>query len=379
MSSSKNGDETEVRMRHSCIPMNLSNINEKLTKTQRAHIECTPFKWVMGISNNFSISSGLLWELVSRWDVHSRGFRVRDRIVPFTPVDVSFALGLPIVGKSLVVEEDQQCETLDLFKGADITINNIHKQLCYHKKKLVNFVRLYILLAFAEFYFPKIGNKVFTGFVKQLDDLDSLDAHSWGIAVYNFVVSSLCESSVVLKEGKNKAQRHLNGCAAILFSFPRVLNWPVISIQKKNIGKAFEKNMIIDRVVATKEELKYDIVNAALFEQEQQFVDVINYHRLVAENKDFKERIAILEYEVRMMKEARVNTPVEEEVVQDDRQLVNFITEDEVGTLAGDVEHNTPFNDDANVAENQLKSKSNMATRMRKKPMKRGKRTKLNL
>ncbi|KAI5421865.1 hypothetical protein KIW84_045345 [Lathyrus oleraceus] len=301
MTSSKNGDETEVRMRHSCIPVNLSSINEKLTKTQRAHIECTPFKWAMDISNNFSISGGLLWESVSRWDVRSRGFRVRDRIVPFTPVDVSFALGLYIV----------------------------------------------------EFYFPKIGNKVFTGFVKQLDDLDSLDAHSWGIAVYNFVVSSLCESSVVLKEGKNKAHRHLNGCAAIL--------------------------QIIDRVVATKEELKYDIVNAALFEQGQQFVDVIDYHRLVAENKDFKERITVLEYEVRMMKEARVNTPFEEEVVQDDRQLVNFITEDEVGTLAGDVGHNTPFNDDANVAENQSKSKSNMATRMRKKPRNRGKRTRLNL
>lgn len=123
MTSSKNGDETEVsnrhkfkllfvyiivvglhcwlikffhelkvRMRHNCIPMNLSSINEKLTKTQRAHIECTPFKWAMGISNNFSISGGLLWELVSRWDVRSRGFRVRDRIVPFTPVDVFFLL-----------------------------------------------------------------------------------------------------------------------------------------------------------------------------------------------------------------------------------------------------------------------------------------------
>ncbi|KAI5425049.1 hypothetical protein KIW84_031010 [Lathyrus oleraceus] len=282
MTSSKNGDETEVRMRHSCIPVNLSSINEKLTKTQRAHIECTSFKWAMDISNNFSISGGLLWELVSRWDVRSRGVRVRDRIVPFTPVDVSFALGLSIV--------------------------------------------------------------------------------------------------VVLKEGKNKAQRHLNGCAAILqiwafnhlslgkapavsrFSFPRVLNWP-----------------IIDRVVATEEELKYDIVNAALFEQGQQFVDVIDYHKLVDENKDFKERIAVLEYEVRMMKEARVNTPFEEEVVQDDRQLVNFITEDEVGTLAGDVGHNTSFNDDANVAENQSKSKSNMATRMRKKPRKHGKRTRLNL
>lgn len=55
-------------------------------------------------------------------------------------------------------------------------------------------------------------------------------------------------------------------------------------------------------MVATEEELKYDIVNAALFEQGQQFVDVINYHRFVAENKYFKERIAVLEYEVRMMK-----------------------------------------------------------------------------
>ncbi|CAL5197493.1 unnamed protein product [Lathyrus oleraceus] len=137
--------------------------------------------------------------------------------------------------------------------------------------------------------------------------------------------------------------------------------------------------MIIDIVVATEEELKYDIVNAALFEQGQQFVDVIDYHRLVAENKDFKALIAVLEYEVRIMKEARVNTPFEEEVVQDDRQLVSFITGDEVGTLAGDVGHNTPFNDDANVAKNQSKSKSNMATRMRKKPRKRGKRTILNL
>ncbi|XP_050908750.1 uncharacterized protein LOC127122455 [Lathyrus oleraceus] len=304
MTSSKNGDETEVRMRHNCIPVNLSSINEKLTKTQHAHIECTPFKWAMDISNNFSISGGLLWELVSRWDVRSRGFRVRDRIVPFSTVGVSFALGLSIVGKSLVVEEDQQCETLDIFKGTEVTINNIHKQLCYRKKKLVNFVRLYILLAFAEFYFPKTWNKVFTGFVKQLDDLDSLDAHSWGIDVYNFVIWAFNHLSL----GKAPT--------VSMFSFPRVLNWLVISMQKKNIEKAFEKNMIIDRVVATEEELKYDIINVALSEQGQQFMDVIDYHRLVAENKYFKERIIIFEYEVRMMKEARVNTPFEEEVVK---------------------------------------------------------------
>lgn len=62
--------------------------------------------------------------------------RVMDKIVPFTLVDVSFALELSIVGKSLVVEEDQQCQILDLFKGVELTINNIRKQLHCHKKKI---------------------------------------------------------------------------------------------------------------------------------------------------------------------------------------------------------------------------------------------------
>lgn len=83
-------------------------------------------------------------------------------IVPYTPVDVYFSLGLFIVGKYLVLE-NQQCEILGLFKMAKVTIVNIHKQLHFHKHKLVNFVRLYILPAFVEFYFPKAENKEFTG------------------------------------------------------------------------------------------------------------------------------------------------------------------------------------------------------------------------
>ncbi|KAI5394794.1 hypothetical protein KIW84_061418 [Lathyrus oleraceus] len=111
----------------------------------------------------------------------------------------------------------------------------------------------------------------------------------------------------------------------------------------------------------------------------QQFVDVNDYQRLVAENKDFKERISVLEDEMRMMKEARVNTPFEDEDVQDDRQIMNFINKDEVGISSKDVGHNTPFNNYANVAENKSKYKSNMATRMKKKLRKRGKTTRINL
>lgn len=135
-------------------------------------------------------------------------------IVPFIPIDIYFALRLSIVGKSIVVEEDQQCETLGLFKGVEITVDNIRNQLRVHKHILVNFASLYILLAFVEFYFPKKGNKVFTEFIKQLDDLNLFDTYSWSFVVYNFVVASLYESSVVLKEGKSKVHRHLNGCAA---------------------------------------------------------------------------------------------------------------------------------------------------------------------
>lgn len=61
------------------------------------------------------------------------------------------------------------CETLGLFKGAKVTVVNIRKQLHVHKHILVNFTRLYILLA---------------------------------TIVYNFVVGSLCESSIMLKKCK---------------------------------------------------------------------------------------------------------------------------------------------------------------------------------
>ncbi|KAL5100768.1 hypothetical protein RYX36_005095 [Vicia faba] len=103
---------------------------------------------------------------------------VRDMTDPFTLVDVCFALVLSIVSKTLVVEEDQQCETLGIFKRVKVTVANIGKQICVHKNRLLNFSRLYILLAFVEFYFPKTESKVFTGFIKQLDDLDSLDTYS---------------------------------------------------------------------------------------------------------------------------------------------------------------------------------------------------------
>ncbi|KAL5070458.1 hypothetical protein RYX36_021345, partial [Vicia faba] len=79
--------------------------------------------------------------------------------------------------------------------------------------------------------------------------------------------------------------------------------------------------------------------------------------------------------EMKMMKDARVNINV----------AVNFIGEYEIETYAGDVgvnnkyEVETPFNVDVDIVESQSKHSSNMATRMKNQPRKRGKKTRLNL
>lgn len=58
-----------------------------------------------------------------------------------------------------------------------------------------------------------------------------------------------------------------------------------------------------------------------------------------------------------MIKEARVNILFEDEDIQDDRQIVNFINEDELRHSNGDVRHNIPFNDDADVMEKKDQNK----------------------
>lgn len=83
-------------------------------------------------------------------------------------------------------------------------------------------------------------------------------------------------------------------------------------------------------MVATEEKLKYDICNVALFEKGQQFVDVHDYQWLMDENKEFKERITVLEDEMKMKKDAWFNILFEDEDVHDDRQIVNFTNEGEM-------------------------------------------------
>ena len=50
--------------------------------------------------------------------------------------------------------------------------------------------RLYILLGLVEFFFPMSWKYVYGGWVKLLDDIESLSKYNWGFAVYEVLVTS---------------------------------------------------------------------------------------------------------------------------------------------------------------------------------------------
>lgn len=165
----------------------------------------------------------LLWELLMRWVDRRRGFNITNKVVLFTPLDVCISLGLPIVKREpLTIFEEGECQTMQLCGGKPITIEKIWQTLQQDYLQLddevENFTRLYILLAFAEFYFPIPcrGRPIFGGYIPLLDNVHDIDMYNWGLAVYEFLVNGLDHAANRLMSCENEYEVHLNGCAAVL-------------------------------------------------------------------------------------------------------------------------------------------------------------------
>ncbi|TKY65423.1 hypothetical protein E2542_SST08282 [Spatholobus suberectus] len=140
------------------------------------------------------ISVTLLTELASRWVEKGGGFRIKSKIIAFTPLDVCLALGLRIVGEDVKFKEDLDCHTRRLFEGKEVTVKMVFEHLVQldNNDDVEDFCRLYILLGLAEFYFPKTTPTVHGWLFKLLDDLHSLGKYNWGVVVYEYLVDSLC-------------------------------------------------------------------------------------------------------------------------------------------------------------------------------------------
>ena len=79
----------------------LIDYNPNLNEAQKNRLRQTPFKLVVDMTDHIKVSEPLLEDLLSIWD--SIGFRGGCKTVAFTPADVCIALGLQIVGTTVLV------------------------------------------------------------------------------------------------------------------------------------------------------------------------------------------------------------------------------------------------------------------------------------
>jgi len=91
-------------------------------------------------------------------------------------------------GEVVNLEDDTKGLVNQLFAGEDINVRNIMKKMSDEKFRLRqnvdDFCRLYILVSFVVFYFPR-SYKNFCSFpFRLLDNLDALHMYNWGGAVH---------------------------------------------------------------------------------------------------------------------------------------------------------------------------------------------------
>lgn len=212
-------------MRHTVKTQALVEINRNLSPLQKKRLLTTPFHSLIDLVEEINISGVLLREVLRRWDTHSVGIRVGNRLISFSKLDVCFGLGLRIVGDPVFDDDRVDSRVKQLFDGEVINMPCIVKKMgdLTSDEFVEDFCRLYLLLAFATFYFPQTTRTINTLPFSLLDDLDSLHRYDWGGKVYNNLVGSLNRTAPLLNERKNIESVSIAGCAALLqvqFCYP---------------------------------------------------------------------------------------------------------------------------------------------------------------
>ncbi|KOM57283.1 hypothetical protein LR48_Vigan11g031500 [Vigna angularis] len=72
-----------LRVRHRVQTQHIVQVNGCLSSFQKERLKSTPFKWLVDLVDDMVISSPILIELISRWDVVHKAFRIRENLVPF--------------------------------------------------------------------------------------------------------------------------------------------------------------------------------------------------------------------------------------------------------------------------------------------------------
>ncbi|KAG2403080.1 uncharacterized protein HKW66_Vig0183660 [Vigna angularis] len=234
--------------------------------------------------------------------------------------------------------------------------------------------------------------------------------HVWesitGGAIYEYLVSSLCDVALCLRKRQKRSHFHVVGCVFalqiwvmehVLFGqkklakrkscLPRILHWIHVKVGEAEVEKAFFCNEIITEVYVTKEEMATEIVKEALDGHHNARVKQ-NYKRksladIVVENEALRAIIdydmvvdafgttnSEEDYEVLLSSVGKSNSKKELQMQGDDVEKSNFekvfdITPDGVVKSVHEESGDVLGNEEMDI------EKSNMYTRLKAQPRKR--------
>ncbi|KAG2383872.1 uncharacterized protein HKW66_Vig0256960 [Vigna angularis] len=195
-------------------------MNSLLAATHKMRILQTPFKWCLEIVDPLEVNLKLLKKMVRRWVPHHQSFRVSQHLVPFNVQDVFMTLGLGVGGLDVPFDEsvvgkvgesfNSKCTKLkDLIDMFNVLVGNDDSE--------VDVVcRLYVLVCFVVFFFPRKARYVSNMPCLVLDDLDSLSSYDWSSAVHKYLVDSLNRCNKKLLSGWIADSLSISGNAVVL-------------------------------------------------------------------------------------------------------------------------------------------------------------------
>jgi len=205
--------------RHYCRPKFLGSLNKTLSAEEKFIIQSTPFGWLIVLDGNLKLSRCLLRELCTRWVERSHGFLVSSRVVPFSLLDVCLGIGLRVVGDKFDLEKTKKnCKSRSFFKSSHVSVKMIYDEIVKHCSEcsMDDFCRLYILLGMSKILFPSRMGFVPGGLFRVVDDLRELGRFNWGGLVYDFLVQSLCSTSMCMRRKTNATYIHVRGCVYLM-------------------------------------------------------------------------------------------------------------------------------------------------------------------
>lgn len=187
---------------------------ERLTDEQRSAIQEAGFGNLLLIPNH-TLSKILLVELMDRWSCEKQAFALPFGDLKITLLDVALILGLPVIGKSVLLREDDPLTDLEIVYGASpgkrkISVASLDSRLeTLGGMADDDFTRTFLLFTFGTYLFPNANGKVDTRFLHYLRDVGEIHCCAWGAAVLEDTLSWL-------NRRKEETIQYVGGCLLFL-------------------------------------------------------------------------------------------------------------------------------------------------------------------